>query len=244
MTLSRSKKKSKLPKIKWKSSLHFFLFGLFFILILLGLSHLKKPTRFPIVDVKVFGATHLNRDQVQHFLKPLVQRGFFGIEIDEVKNRLLQEPWIAEVNVRRIWPNQVYINIIEKTPIAIWNETSLLSSKGELFNPGENNLPADLPQLIGPESKQLFMMENYFKIASVVKPLSFKITRLEWMSGQFWNLTLDNGIKITANNKDILTRLGHFVKVYQKIIGERANDVDYVDLRYSNGLAVKWKTTT
>jgi len=38
-----------------------------------------------------------------------------------------------------------------------------------------------------------------------------------------------------------LTHISHFVKVYPKIIGERANQVDYVDLRYSNGLAIHWK---
>jgi cell division septal protein FtsQ len=41
-----------------------------------------------------------------------------------------------------------------------------------------------------------------------------------------------------------LTRLSHFVKVYPKIIGERAAQVEYIDLRYQDGLAIRWKTIT
>jgi cell division septal protein FtsQ len=31
------------------------------------------------------------------------------------------------------------------------------------------------------------------------------------------------------------------VKVYPKIVGMHESDVEYIDLRYSNGIAVKWK---
>lgn len=68
------------------------------------------------------------------------------------------------------------------------------------------------------------------------------MTHLELTPGQTWRLTLDNGIKLRVGHKDVLTRLADFVKVYTKIIRDREHDVDYVDLRYGNGLAVRWKT--
>ena len=55
-----------------------------------------------------------------------------------------------------------------------------------------------------------------------------------------WNMMFNNGIKMHVGYKDVLTRISHFVKVYPKIVGERANDVEYIDLRYSNGMAVRW----
>jgi cell division protein FtsQ len=59
-----------------------------------------------------------------------------------------------------------------------------------------------------------------------------------------WDIELTNGMKMRLGYKDVLTRVSHFVKVYPKIVGERVSDVDYVDLRYPNGLAVRWKTVS
>jgi cell division protein FtsQ len=52
---------------------------------------------------------------------------------------------------------------------------------------------------------------------------------------------LDNGIFLEAGYKDVLSRLGQLVKVFPKMIGPRIGDVEYIDLRYPNGVAVKWK---
>lgn len=57
-----------------------------------------------------------------------------------------------------------------------------------------------------------------------------------------WRVRLENGIAIELGNADILMRLSDFVSIYPKIIGDNAKDVDSIDLRYSNGVAVKWKT--
>ena len=88
------------------------------------------------------------------------------------------------------------------------------------------------------------MMEYYAKIASILSPLHFKIARLEETPYQSWSMTTDSGVKVNIGHKDILTRIDHFVKVYSKIVGTRTADVSYIDLRYPNGLAVKWKSIT
>ena len=47
-------------------------------------------------------------------------------------------------------------------------------------------------------------------------------------------------IVVRLGHKDCLTRLTHFVKVFPKIMGDRVGDVDSVDLRYANGMAVRF----
>jgi cell division protein FtsQ len=166
------------------------------------------------------------------------------VEVDKIKERLMQLPWISQVIVRRVWPNLVVVSIGEKTPVALWNGASLLSTTGELFSPPVDSIPAHLPQLVGPSGEQLFMAQYYAKINDVLMPLHFKIARLELTPSMTWNLMLDNGIKLSVGHKDVLTRLNHFVKVYSKIVGNRVAEVDYIDLRYPNGMAVRWKSVT
>lgn len=240
--MSRARKQQTYFHLHWKKLLHFLFFIVFLILCLLLLNDVKSPGYFPIKDVKVFGIEHLDPETVQHFLEPYVKKGFFSVEVDAIKERLLQDPWVSDVNVRRIWPDQIEIHLLEKAPVAFWNDTSMLSSKGELFVPESDTTSLALPHLVGPDGEYLLVMDYYSKINSILSPLHFKVIRLELTEGELWNVTLDNNLKITGGSKDILTRLSHFVKVYSKIVGNRYDEVDYVDLRYSNGLAVKWKT--
>lgn len=207
-----------------------------------SVNKIKQTNEFPIHQVKIYGAKNLNPQETEHLLLPLVSKGFFAIEVDLIKEQLLQVPWIAEVSVRRIWPDQIVVAVSERNPIARWNENSLLSSTGEVFNPKPESYPAALPHFIGPEGQQLSMLEFYSKINNLLNPLHLKIKRLELSPYLSWDMEFANGMKVRLGYKDVLTRVGHFVKVYSKIVGERAADVDYVDLRYPNGLAVRWKT--
>lgn len=206
------------------------------------LNSYDNPDRFPIHYVKVYGVRNVDRQEVEKLIMPLVKRGFFSLDVEGVKDRLLQLPWVSQTIVRRVWPNQVIIAISEKKPVARWNESSLLSLSGELFQPAVNTIPNDLPQLKGPEGEHIQMMQYYERVNQILTPLHTKISCLELTPDMVWILSLNNGIKMTIGYKEILTRLQHFVKVYPKIIGNRIEQVEYVDLRYSNGLAVRWKT--
>ncbi len=86
----------------------------------------RDAHRFPIQEVKIFGIQHANLDAIQHSLIPLVSKGFFGVDVDAIQESLLQNPWIAQVSVRRVWPGQVAITISEHHPVASWNEHSLV----------------------------------------------------------------------------------------------------------------------
>ncbi len=220
--------------------------GYFFLFILLVLSYIefRHIEYFPIKQVKIFGVQHLSHQDIQTLVTPFVDKGFFAVDVDRIKEQITQLPWVAQVTVSRIWPDQVAIAIDEKQPVALWNDTSLLSSAGELFSPEIKSYPATLPQLAGPPGEQILMAQYYSKMNSVLLPLHFKIARLELTPSMAWSITLENGMKLSIGHKDVLTRLNHFVKVYPKIVGDRVAEVEYIDLRYQNGMAVRWKTVT
>lgn len=242
MILGRARKQQSNFQVPWKQVIKISLFVLLIAVSCLSANKIKLTNEFPIHQVKVYGIKHLNAGETQRLLLPLVSKGFFGVEVDLIKEQLLQIPWVADVSVRRVWPDQVVIAISEKNPVARWNENSLLSSTGEVFNPASASYPMDLPHFVGPEGKQMTVLAFYSEINQLLNPLHLKIKRLELSPYLSWDMEFANGMKVRLGYKDVLTRVGHFVKVYSKIVGERADDVDYVDLRYPNGLAVRWKT--
>lgn len=244
MTMTGTRKNQFSLRVSWKTALNSILLIAFLIAAIWVVSQSKGTQYFSIKSVKIIGAKHLDHQEVQQALLAFVDHGFFSVEVDAVKDKLIQMPWVADVSVRRIWPDQVIINVTERKPIAHWNNSSLLSSGGDLFNPDAKTTPEDLPLLFGPDGKQIYVMQYFNRINTLLTPLHFTVSRLELTPAHLWNVTLNNGMKLTVDHKDFLTRLNHFVKVYPKLVGDRVSDVDYIDLRYSNGLAVKWKTDT
>lgn len=218
------------------------LLGLLLICCIFLLTHFKLSNYFPIKHVHIYGVNHVDQQEVQNLLLPLVTKGFFGTNVERIRDRLRQLPWVLTTAVRRSWPDKIEITIIEKDAIARWNDSMLLSSTGEIFQPKLETYPADIPSLSGPDGKHMVMLDYFNKINRLLSPLHAKISHLELTPYLTWTLQLNNGITMQMGHKDILTRLDHFVKVYPKIVGNKSTDVDYIDLRYVNGVAIRWRT--
>ena len=57
-----------------------------------------------------------------------------------------------------------------------------------------------------------------------------------------WEMTLSNGIEVRLGRRDVADRTDLFLDVVADIISSRAADIDYVDMRYSNGFTIGWKS--
>ena len=218
-----------------------FILALLAMMAVYSVSQLKIADYFPIKTVHVIGLHHLDKEEVRQTLVPLVSRGFFAVNVDYIRDRLGQIPWVSDTVVRRRWPDGVDVTVIEQSVVARWNGASMLSSEGHLFVPADIAELEDLPSFVGPDGQQITMLKYFVNINRILTPLHAKISYLELTPYLTWKLTLDNGMALKVGHEEILDRLTNFVKVYPKIVGERATDVEYIDLRYPNGMAVKWK---
>ena len=54
-----------------------------------------------------------------------------------------------------------------------------------------------------------------------------------------WQVRADNGLTIELGREDIEPRLERFVGAYARTVGRLQRRIDHVDLRYSNGFAVR-----
>jgi len=213
---------------------------------LIGVRQLDLAHAFPFTNVKIYGAHALSHEELQRIVLPFLHHGFFTISIEALHDRLLQNPWISRVVVRRKWPDELTILLEERVPIARWNKATLLSTRGELFVPEE--MTSDLhkasyqalPSLIGPLNQHVLMLGYFQNINRLLQTIHVRIRELDLNAHATWKLTLDNGIVLYIGYKDVLTRVGQFAKVYPKLLNEEKGVIASVDLRYPNGMAVQW----
>lgn len=224
------------------------LVGILFIFALIGTKMLWDPTHFPVLEVKIIGQLHFqDKDQVQKSLLPELSKGFYGLSVNQLKKNLLDLSWIESSEVKRIWPGTIQVNVIERKPASVWNQTNLISDKGDLFTVKQKKEMESLenyPKLEGPEGRHSLVWQNYLVMGKVLKPMGLKISKLTLSPRGSWEIILENNLKITLGTREVLPRLRSFVCAYDKLTSQRPNnEIAYVDLRYTSGMAVGWGIT-
>ncbi|MDR2876839.1 MAG: cell division protein FtsQ/DivIB [Chromatiales bacterium] len=204
---------------------------------------LPLPERdFPIRTLKVEGAfEHVGRDEVTAVVAPLVAQGFFDTDVANIRVALLDLPWVRAAAVRRVWPDTLHVTLIEERAVARWEEGGLVNAEGRVFYPAADDVPKGLPLLKGPTRNAPQVVASYLALQQELAPLGLAIVDLSMDARRAWELTLTNGIRLTLGRQDAQHQVQRFVSLYPRVMAARAADIEQVDLRYSNGFAVRWR---
>ncbi|MDC0664076.1 cell division protein FtsQ/DivIB [Marinobacter sp. SS21] len=170
-----------------------------------------------------------------------VGRSFFATDLADVKTALEQRPWIASAAVRRIWPDRLLVEVREKKPLAFWNHGQLVSRSGQLFAPPNRDVAGRLPHLAGPDDRVRDVIDMARGMAEVLAQRELGFAGLTLEPRGAWTLTLANGIEVSLGRDQVEQRFERFITVYQERLATRAGEVQRIDARYSNGVAVQWK---
>ena len=81
-----------------------------------------------------------------------IDAGFVGADIDRMREQIMALPWIDQARVARRWPSRISITVTEQIPAAVWGDSGLLNTRGELFISESRHVPPELPRLSGPDS--------------------------------------------------------------------------------------------
>ena len=205
---------------------------------------LHSPMTLPVKDIKVEGNyRHISQDTLKSVLLPYVTTGFFDVDITAVKTRLLLIPWVADVEVSRVWPQTLIVTVMKQNPVAIWNGNSLMNAEGDIFSPGAATFPGNMPILIGSQGQQLKVWQNYLAMQALLRPLGLTIANITLSSVQDWQVQFENGAALDLGQEDNLEKLKRFIDVFPKVFIGHFDQVNYVDMRYTDGMAVSWKPT-
>jgi cell division protein FtsQ len=168
-----------------------------------------------------------------------VQRGFFGLRVAEVRDKLLQVPWVSAAQVQRKWPHTLELKIIERQPLAIWDNRGVIDTEGNLFFPPTLDNVHDVAEFSGDQSHVDAMIDTYLLILAKIKPIGLAVKRLTIMPDHGWHAMLDNGVSIILGQTELEERLARFVLAYNDPKARIRNDrTQIIDLRYTNGIAV------
>lgn len=209
------------------------------VVIIAGVQAYITLQSIPVQFITVSGELeHTQTEAVQDMVQPALVGGFLRADLQHIRQQLEDLPWIYQATVQRKWPNALEINVVEQLPIARWGDSGFLNHEGEVFNSDSGRDQQGLPLLVGPDGAAKSMMAGYQRIVEILAPLHLTVEQLEVDERGQVQVVLAGGMQLILGSEEFLERMHRFVAIYRRELGARAAEVERVDLRYSNGVAV------
>ncbi|EQC4544804.1 cell division protein FtsQ [Cronobacter sakazakii] len=212
------------------------------------LGWMEDAQRLPLSKLVVTGERHYTRnDDIRQSILALGAPGtFMTQDVNIIQNQIERLPWIKQASVRKQWPDELKIHLVEYVPIARWNDQHMIDTDGTSFSvPSDRASKQTLPLLYGPEGSENEVLQGFRAMGQVLAKDKFTLKEAAMTARRSWQVTLSNNIKLNLGRDDTMKRLERFVELYPVLQQQAQTDhkqISYVDLRYDSGAAVGWET--
>jgi cell division protein FtsQ len=169
--------------------------------------------------------------------------GLLSVDLRSVRQALHTIPWVDSVSVQRSWPRGLNVFVVEQVAAARWGERGLLNTRGELFATDERHIPPELAQLSGPDGKEAEVAQRYLAAQGRLQQAGLRLTAMRLDARGAWELDLANGVTVRLGRRQFDERFDKFITAALKIVTQRGDDIAYIDMRYTNGFAIGWRST-
>ena len=206
-----------------------------------------SPTQFPVHSVRVDGRfQYTDRSAVQQTVAQYASAGFFGMDVDHLHADILTLPWVERAAVRRVWPDGIVLTITEHTPVARWNNDSILTRSGEVISPAQLKAEEQqykawqthfktLPFIQSEASEPAAQWQRFVEASRALHSVGIELYGIHSDSRNATTLVLRNGVSIRLGRRWFDERLQRFISVYPQYLAPQLETIAYVDMRYPNG---------
>jgi cell division protein FtsQ len=198
-------------------------------------------SRWPMRQLVVTGEFRQVSDaRVRNAVLPLVQDGFFAVDLDAIRATLAALPWVQKVEVRKRWPDRLEVALVEYRPMARWGADRMLSERGDIF-PAPKGAQGRLPLFEGPDDRAPELMAFHSQARPLFLTAGLQVERVRLSARGSWNLLLSDGTEIEVGRGDPQARLSRFARLLPRLEDADARHIQRADLRYTNGFAITWR---
>lgn len=197
----------------------------------------------PVASVAVEGEfRHVKKERVMAVISEAIDKDFLQLDLEQLKRSLEREPWIERASLARRWPDILQVRITEEKPIARWGDSSFLNQRGDIIAAEQVGDLSGLPWLGHDAGDSVAVMRRYLELSQLLRSRGLVIAELHSDSKSAWRLTLTNGVAIVMGRGNIREKMNRLLLVYDRYLMEYQDEIAAIDIRYRNGLAVRWRT--
>ena len=173
---------------------------------------------FKIKNILISGTHNLSQDYLKNIINTQNHINILNVNLQSIYNKIIQNSWVEETYVERILPDTIKIKVLEKKPIAIWQNqkgNKLITVNGDVISHANvNKFKNSFPIIKGEKSKE--NISTILKILETNKNFAKNIWSLTFINQRRWDLHFNQGLIVRLPSKDV-------IKAWQKIIKLQTN---------------------
>ena len=150
-----------------------------------------------VADVKVEGREATDRDTILAALGAAPGAPILGVSPARAKEQLERLPWVRSAVVERRLPDTLYVRLVERKPLALWQhggKLDLLDHDGTVIPVGHLDRFAKLPLVVGEHAAN--HAAKLLDILATEPDLAARVSAAIRVGDRRWNLRIDNAIDV------------------------------------------------
>ncbi len=181
--------------------------------------------------VTVSGATHMSEPRILAIAGIASTSSLPFFDVAEARARLEADPLVKQASVRKLYPNQIVIDIVERTPYGVWQkdgDVHAIAADGAPIDEVSDGRYADLPFVVGEGANG--RAREFVALLEAMDELKPRVEAGVLVGQRRWNLRLKSGIDVKLPETNPQAAIATLLRLErQSRILER--DILAVDLR-------------
>lgn len=154
-------------------------------------------------DIRISGLVHHDPARVLAALKVEPGGSLLGFDAAEARDTLQGQDWVLSAKVLRLHPNQLEIHLVERQPVAVWQN-------GGSYQVIDRTGTA-MPSLTPPEAADLLLVTgngaekeagHLINLLEAHPALKSRVKAASRVGMRRWTLHLDNGVRIALPEEE------------------------------------------
>jgi cell division protein FtsQ len=206
---------------------------------------------FTVSGYQIVGINHMNRGLIDEVVTDELRRAADQggtakapqalVDVAAIRARLLRFGWVKDARVSRRLPDSLVIDIVERSPAALWQsqgELALIDGEGVVLDRVPVDKMPDLPLLIGPGANA--QAQQLGRLMTGVPTLKPQLASATWVGGRRWDLNFQSGetLALPEGEKDARAALAKFASL-DKSSGLLGRGIVRFDLRVPGKMIVR-----
>lgn len=195
----------------------------------------------PVMQVELAGSLErVDKQRLRAEIEAAATTGLLTLDLNSLDSEVESINWVYAAEVQKIWPQRLVVNIEEQQPVARWGDVGYLAASGELIESEAFEDLGELPRLEVMLTTPQEALELFYGLNAAMLTTGVALAELNQSQFGSWSMVLENGSEILLGKDDLMVRIQRVMYAWQKIAPEHIDDIETVDARYPNGIAVRY----
>jgi cell division protein FtsQ len=158
------------------------------------LAEVAAHSGYEVEKVEVHGTKRMDAKSVYDIALGQVDRSMLNVDLAAVRAEIVRLPWVSDARVSRRLPDTLVVDIVERTPAAVWQHQgrlALIDANGVVLEAVSPQAMPDLPLLVGEAANG--QADRLAKLMEAAPALKSLLAGATWVGNRRWDLRFQSG---------------------------------------------------